>query len=124
MSSDICPIQWHTENRIFGFGLLNSFSTVATIGATSFASSRYSPTCDNAITAVYCCLQSLEDSSCCTNAEITGNTSLSPTVEINLFIELIPNLVVSKSASSSISSLKPSFGLYHSSVMSSSIWIM
>lgn len=50
-----------------------------------------------------------------------GIINYSPTAEINLSTVFIPNLVVSKSSSSSISSLNPSGGDYHSSEISFSI---
>lgn len=69
-------------------------------------------------------LQSECSKSFSTVAERIGRVSLSPTLSIILSIEFIPKRVVSKSASSSISSLNPSGGYFHSSVMSSSISIM
>jgi hypothetical protein len=88
-------------------------------------SSMYSPIWDKAITAVYLYLQSLFTNSFSMVADRMGNNYCSPMVYINLSIAPIPKRVVSKSSSSSMSSLYPYSGFIHSSLTSlpiSTIW--
>lgn len=123
MSSEICPMQWHTECLILETGLSCKASTISMMGWMMLMSSMYSPTCDKAMIAAFLYLQSYWAMYSCTTPPRVGNMCFSPTADISLSTPWIPKLTSSVSTSPfSCSSEKPSLGVSQSASISLSIY--